>query len=384
MNLKTFMRNLNSKILKIFLIFPTILIPTYNIAVLSNEISNKQSEQINIRLSKINKYPVINQIPDIQTSLYLLGPGDKLKINFFDVPELSDEFEILNDGTIQIPYAGSINVNNLTIEQSREKIRDSLKNELIRPDLELKLLEKRPVKISLIGELERPGLYTLSQNENSNTKGGPKLLINGLPTVVDAIQKAGGITQDSDLSKVFISRRLPGQNNKYKTATLNLLNLIIEGDQTQNPHLFDGDIIKINKIDNLSKNSLEIASANFAPQSININIIGEVNNPGQLEVSARTLLNQAILLAGGPKYWRSSKGNVELIRVNRNGTITRKKISINLSNGLSKDENPPLKDGDTIFVRRNILAKGTDSLGGITNPIRDIVTTWTLFKLIGD
>ena len=291
------MRNLNSKILKIFLIFPTILIPTYNIAVLSDEISNKQSEQINIRLSKINKSPVINQIPDIQTSLYLLGPGDKLKINFFDVPELSDQFEILNDGTIQIPYA-SINVNNLTIEQSREKIRDSLKNELIRPDLELKLLEKRPVKISLIGELERPGLYTLSQNENSNTKGGPKLLINGLPTVVDAIQKAGGITQDSDLSKVLYQEDSVGQNNKYKTATLNLLNLILEGDQTQNPHLFDGDIIKINKIDNLSKNSLEIASANFAPQSININIIGEVNNPGQLEVSARTLLNQAILLEG--------------------------------------------------------------------------------------
>lgn len=320
---------------------------------------------------------------EIQTNRYLLGPGDKIKLIFFNFTELSGDFEILNDGTIQMPYIGSININNLTFEQATNKLRNLLRAELINPDFQLKLIEKRPLKISLIGEIERPGLYSLSQSENSKTKGGPTLQISGMPTVIDAIQKAGGITQEANLFNVEISRRLPGNNNEYKSTEVNLMKLILDGDQSQNLYLFDGDIIKITKAKYVSENLLEITSANFSPKVIKIYVIGEVEEPGPIEVSANTLLNQGLLYAGGPKNWRSNKGNVKLIRINRNGTVTRKVIKFNLAKGLSSDNNPPLKDGDTIVVSRNLLAKGTDSLNNITKPISDVVTTWTLFKLIG-
>ncbi len=332
--------------------------------------------------SNIENGDIFNK-KDIQDDFYLLGPGDKIRLNFFNFKELSDDFEILNDGTVQIPYIGSININNLTFEQASSKVKSLLQKELINPDFQLKLIQKRPLKISLIGEIERPGLYSLSQSENSTTRGGPILQISGMPTVIDAIQKAGGITQQADLLNVQISRRLPGYSKKYKTTNVNLMNLILDGDQTQNLYLFDGDIIKINKAKFMPKDLLELTAANFSPKVIKIYVIGEVEQPGMLEVSANTLLNQGLLYAGGLKNWRSNKGNIQLIRINRNGTVSRKKIKFNLARGLSLDKNPPLKDGDTIVVSRNIFAKGTDTLSNVTKPISDVVTTWTLFKLIG-
>ena len=66
---------------------------------------------------------------------------------------------------------------------------------------------------------------------------------NGLPSLINAIQKAGGITQNANLRKVILKRRLPTEEPKYKIAEINLLELLFEGDQSRNPYLFDGDII---------------------------------------------------------------------------------------------------------------------------------------------
>lgn len=371
---------MKNRILNLFLIIVSLGLQTNLRSLIAKEyniVSEKEFPRNNNQNS-----PLKDELY-LQNSYYLLGPGDGLNIKFIGNPELTDDFEILNDGNIQIPYVGNVFLDNLTLELAERKIKNLLSRELLQPEIQLKLIRKRPLKISLIGELERPGLYSLSQNENSSTEGGPRLTLSGMPTVVDAIQKAGGITQESDLRSVKISRRLPGKDNEYKTTNLDLMKLILEGDQSQNIYLFDGDIIDIKKAKILSKDLLKIASVNFAPSLIKINVIGEVNNPGLLEVSSNTLLNQGILYAGGPLNWRSDKGNVQLIRVNRNGTITKKIIKINLANGLSSDNNPPLKSGDTIILNRNLIAKSTDILKNVTDPISDVVTTWTLFKLIG-
>ena len=57
-----------------------------------------------------------------------------------------------------------------------------------------------------------------------------------------------------------------------------------------------------------------------------------------------------MLAAGGPQTWRASTGNVELVRINRNGTATRRTYAIDLSQGASNAKNPPLRDGDTVIV----------------------------------
>ena len=59
----------------------------------------------------------------------------------------------------------------------------------------------------------------------------------------------------------------------YKKTNLNFRNLIFKGDQSQNPFLFDGDIIEIKKVKNLNKDFLSITSTSLSPKSIKVNFL---------------------------------------------------------------------------------------------------------------
>ena len=76
---------------------------------------------------------------------YLVGPGDLFNLTVFDAKELSGKLEVLNDGSISLPFIGSINVEGLTINQTIDKIRLNLARILLRPDITLSLVTLRPV-----------------------------------------------------------------------------------------------------------------------------------------------------------------------------------------------------------------------------------------------
>ncbi len=328
----------------------------------------------------------LSEINDISNSFqkdyYLIGPGDKLSLTLFDVPEFSGDYSVLNDGTIQLPLIKTIYVNNLSIKQASKIIEDKYRDQLLRPELHLIVKEPRPILVSIIGEIERPGIYSLTNSEQSNLAGTPKITNNGLPTIVDAIQKAGGITQNANLSDVIIVRKLPGFENELKTTTVNLLDLIFEGDHSQNLFLFDGDVIRLTKAKVLPPNTMKIARANLSPSTINVNVIGEVKKPGLINLSANTPLVQAVLSAGGPLAWRANKGNIILMRVNENGTVTKKRYKISLSENVSYEKNPPLKDKDIVYVRSSALNKVSRALGAVTEPISPLLNAVTLYKLL--
>ena len=71
----------------------------------------------------------------------------------------------------------------------------------------------------------------------------------------------------------------------------------------------------------------------------------------------------------------------DLFRLNSNGSATHKRFKIDFKKGISPN-NPTLKNGDVVRVRRNLLAKSSDTLGIVTAPVREVVTFWSLFKLI--
>ena len=118
--------------------------------------------------------------------------------------------------------------------------------------------------------MQRPGSYTLTKGEGSKVKNSLSAgtAITGFQTVVDAIQKAGGLTLDADISTVKLYRKLPGDKGELKKTELDLLKMIKTGDQTNNPILFDGDIIKIDKIRN-TFNILEKTPNNLTPRNNN-------------------------------------------------------------------------------------------------------------------
>ena len=318
----------------------------------------------------------------LQEDSYLLGPGDLLELKLFDAPELSGNLDVLNDGTASLPLIGSVRLTGLSLFQASQLFTSLYRKQLLRPELQLLVVKPRPIRVALVGEVERPGLYSLTTSETTQTEGGPSLTVSGLPTVVDAIQKAGGITQLADLRQVVLQRRMPGDPPSHKQARLDLLALLLEGDQQQNPFLFDGDTIRITKASEPPAEAVELAAANLSPQEIRVNVIGEVVRPGTLPLQANTTLVQAVLAAGGPQTWRASNTNVELVRINRNGTATRQRFALNLSQGASNTKNPPLRDGDTVVVNRSGMAVASDAIGAVSTPLTGLVNILALVDLI--
>ena len=320
----------------------------------------------------------------LQEDVYIIGPGDVLDLKLFDAAELSGPLEVLNDGSVPLPLVGSVRLSGLTLQQATVWVQQLMSKELLRPDLQLRVVKPRPIRVALVGQVERPGIYSLTPSETGQTEGGPAVRLSGLPTVVDAIQKAGGITQQANLQGVVLQRRLPGMDKplSYKQAELDLLDLVLEGNQSQNPFLFDGDTIRITQAEETPKEAVELAAVNLSPQVILVNVIGEVEKPGRVELQANTPLVQAVLAAGGPKNWRASKGNVELVRINRNGSATLKKFKIDLGEGASNEKNPPLRDGDSVKVNRSTLARASDAINAVSQPLGGLVQIWTLFRLI--
>jgi polysaccharide export outer membrane protein len=317
----------------------------------------------------------------LQEDSYIIGPGDILELRSFDADELSGKLEVLNDGTVPLPLAGNVRISGLTLQQATFWVSKLLSKQLLRPEIQLRVLTPRPIRVAIVGEVERPGLYSLTTSEASTTVGAINR-ISGLPTVVDAIQKAGGITQQANLRQVVLQRRMPGLDPSYKKTDLDLLVLLQEGNQAYNPFLFDGDTIRIPKAAEIPAEAIELAAANLSPQMIQVNVIGEVNNPGRLEVMANTPLIQAVLAAGGPKGWRANSGNLELVRVNRNGSATLQRFKLNLAEGASNAKNPPLRNGDTVRVNSSGLAMISDAIGAVSQPVSGLVTIWSLLRLV--
>jgi polysaccharide export outer membrane protein len=171
---------------------------------------------------------------------------------------------------------------------------------------------------------------------------------------------------------------------RYKRAKLDLLALVQQGDQLQNPVLFDGDTIRIERAPEPVAEAIELASTTLSPDAITVNVVGEVERPGPVTLKANTPLVQAVLAAGGPKSWRANQGHVELVRINRNGTATRQNFALNLSQGASNSTNPPLREADTVLVRRSGLAVASDGIMAIGQPLTSLASILALIQLVNN
>ena len=318
-----------------------------------------------------------------QDDAYILGPGDSLDLRFLAATELSGAVSLLSDGTASLPLLGNVRLTGLTLSQASQWLEKLYKRQMLRTELQLSVATPRPLRVALVGQVSHPGLYTLSPTGNES-RGDVAVTNAGLPTLVDAIAKAGGITALADLRSVMLQRRLPGEAGAYKRTRLNLLALIFEGDQQQNPLLFDGDTIRIEAAAEPVPEMIELSSTTLAPQEINVNIIGEVKGAGRITVPANTPLVQGVLAAGGPIAWRANRGDVELVRINRNGTATRMKFALNLDQGASNSKNPPLRDGDTVVVKRSGLAVASDALTALVDPLSPIINALNFIEIINN
>ena len=148
---------------------------------------------------------LINQTPSPYR--YRLAPGDKLTMSVFKIEGYEASVQVLSDGTINLPRLGTIDVWGLTLEEARQRITAGYSQILRRPLVYLDLVEQRPIRVTVTGEVLRPGVFTLQVNSNgSSSKDSDFVSGGGWPTMVDVIQQAGGVSALGDLSRLELLR----------------------------------------------------------------------------------------------------------------------------------------------------------------------------------
>ncbi len=196
---------------------------------------------------------------------YSIGPDDELVIDVFGYQEANYRLTVSAEGTITIPYIGSIPVVGLTVEQATKRIKDKMQRNGYgsmasgQTQLQVNIGKIRSIKITVIGEAKRPGTYSLSS----------------LSTLFNALYAAGGLTDRGSFRQIELVR-----NNK-PIIKLDAYDFLLKGDQSNNVSLVDQDVIRI-----------PVAQTQVSLQ-------GEIKRPGIFEVLPSEKLQQVIDFAGG-------------------------------------------------------------------------------------
>ena len=345
---------------------------------------------------------------------YILGPGDSLQIELLDIPELSGTFSIGPDGTLYLPRLRALYVEGLTVEVLRYFLTEQFKAYVKKPELYVRPVGYRPVRIYVGGEVKRPGYYTLSGSQEltslstsaesaqlsagtagvetrpglnqvpgglgaSSAGGGISTFGAVFPTVFDAIRTAQGITPYSDLSQVQVTRKqaLSAGGGRIR-AQLNFLSVITEGEESQNIRLFDGDVVSVARSEVvLREQLLKAGQTNLSPQFLQVFVSGRVTTPGAQTLPQGSSLNQAIVSAGGLKVLH---GKVEFVRFTREGEIDRRTFRYNPNAPSDDYRNPILMAGDIIRVQESPLSATVTVLNELTGPAVGIYSVYSLFK----
>ena len=123
---------------------------------------------------------------------YVIGTGDLVSVQVFDVPEISRELRVSQTGTIGIPLIPvRLHVSGLTEIQAERKIEEVLvANGLVsHPEVTVTVKEKKNKPITIVGAVARPMVYEADRQVR----------------LIDVLAAAGGITGDAG-DHVIITR----------------------------------------------------------------------------------------------------------------------------------------------------------------------------------
>jgi polysaccharide biosynthesis/export protein len=239
-----------------------------------------------------------------------------------------------------------------------------------------------PIKIAVVGEVNRPGTYNVRGESNASGSSAIQNVNFTTPTVTQAIQSAGGIKPTADVRRIKLLRT--NRDGRGQAKTVNLWALLTQGDSSQDLPLQEGDRIIIPEgTVNPSETNI-LANSTVSRGTIRVNVVGEVKSSRQggatIELAPTTTLNQAILAAGGFDPVRANKGSVDLIRLNPNGTVTKRTIGVDFARGVDETSNPTLRDNDIVVIGRSGTARLGDGLGSVLSPLSPLFSIFNLFR----
>lgn len=159
---------------------------------------------------------------------YIIGPLDILEIFVMEDPDLTQTVAVTPDGKISLPVIGDIPVAGMTLIEISKKITSLLsgRDYLVNPSVTVFLRQINSKKFSIIGEVEKPGVFPVSEEV----------------TLLKAIALAGGLTKFADLHAVKIFRPKNGVSEIIK---IDVNKIIKKGKLEENITIQPEDIIVV-------------------------------------------------------------------------------------------------------------------------------------------
>ncbi|MFK8186052.1 MAG: polysaccharide biosynthesis/export family protein [Phormidesmis sp.] len=232
----------------------------------------------------------------------------------------------------------------------------------------------QPINIAIIGEVYRPGPYTLQGGQARTGDAGVPGASSGSnspTTVTRALQVAGGIRPEADIRRVQVVRAT--REGAAQVFEVDLWALLDTGDLEQDAILQGGDTVFVPAAVAVDPEAVpKIAAASFSPNSIQVNVVGETERTGTLELPPNTSLSQAILAAGGFNT-RANETEAELIRLQPNGAVSRRIIAVDFAQGIDEENNPLLRNNDVVVVNPSAIANVDDKVGAILGPVGRVI-----------
>jgi polysaccharide export outer membrane protein len=236
---------------------------------------------------------------------YILGPGDIVKVLFYGKINESHELEINRDGSIEFPQLGPVSLAGMTFSDAKKLLQQRIKEEIIGIEASISLGELRSMQVFMLGEAYKPGTYTIS----------------ALSTITNALFLSGGLSDIASLRNLELKRA------GKVVAKLDLYDLLLQGDTSNDAQLQSGDTIYIPTIDKTAS------------------IDGAVRRPAIYELKGQVTAQQLIELAGGLKpsaYHKSAR----IHRIGKSGFMGVIDIDLSTANG----RKVAIKSGDLLVI----------------------------------
>jgi polysaccharide export outer membrane protein len=194
------------------------------------------------------------------------------------------------------------------------------------------------------------------------------------------LQLAGGITSQADVHNVVVRR--PTRTGGEQNIKVDLWKLLESGDINQDLIVQDGDTIYFPTATEISRaEATQLATTTLSPSRIQVNVVGEVKRAGPIDIQPNSSLNQAILAAGGFNDARATRANVDLVRLNPDGSVTKRLVKVDLTAGINEQTNPILRNNDVVLISRNGLAKTSDTINTVGGPLGTILSIIRFFGI---
>jgi polysaccharide export outer membrane protein len=228
-----------------------------------------------------------------------VAPGDVLKVRIFEPYEGSifptiqrpgadlGAQRVTDEGTINVPYAGTVKVANLDLTQIEQRIASQLAGKAQDPQVIVEFVADRTHTVMVSGDVKNPGRISL---------------LEGVRSVVDAINRAGGPVKDPSAQLQVVVRR-----NGQVILTAQYSDLLAGGD------------IAVQKGDEIV----------VRPNSRTFTVLGAVQKSGNYELTKTDLtLLEALGQVGGLSDERANKTGVFVFRIGdiQNNPSTRARV----------------------------------------------------------